>query len=57
MGKPNKCTMYRNVDVNENVTVSGSSLGGTAGWESTKIIGLTEVCPNRGNGCTKYNCQ
>lgn len=49
--------MYRNVDVNENVTVSGSSLGGTAGWESTKIIGLTEVCPNRGNGCTKYNCQ
>lgn len=57
LGKPQKCTMYRNVDVNGNVTISDSSYGGNAGWESTKITGLSEVCPDKGDGCTAYSCQ
>ncbi|WP_322932358.1 hypothetical protein VCM39_00615 [Bacteroides sp. CG01] len=57
LGQPKKCTLYRNEHVNGTVTISENSLGGVAGWESTRITGLVEICPNKGGGCTAYSCQ
>lgn len=56
-GSPKFCTLYRNVHVSGKIeyTNKEGSLG--AGWVSSKVEGLKDNCPNRGEGCTAYSCQ
>lgn len=56
-GRPDECTLYRHVHINGNIVYSddGSSLG--ADWETKKVKGVKEICPDKGSGCTVYSCQ
>lgn len=56
-GKPEVCTLYRNVHVDGKVEISSTDRGGEVNWSSSRVEGMRERCPKDGNGCTVYSCR
>lgn len=56
-GSPVFCTLYRYIHTNGTVVHSETEKSLGVGWTSSKVEGLKEKCPIKGNGCTVYSCQ
>lgn len=57
LGKPKICTLYRNEHITGKIIYSEQEMSGDLGWTSSKVPGLVEKCPDKGNGCTAYSCM
>ena len=45
------------VDEIGKIIYSEQEMSGDLGWTSSKVPGLVEKCPDKGNGCTAYSCM
>lgn len=56
-GRPDDCKLFRHVNANGNIAYTTDGKGFEVGWTTTQIIGVMELCPHSGGGCTVYSCQ
>lgn len=57
LGQPKDCIMYKHVKVDGSVKYTGEEVDLGAEWSVSRIDGVKEKCPKKGDGCTVYECS
>ena len=59
-GRPKFCTLYIYMKGSETIAISGSPipwLEASEEYTKKRVEGITDMCPDKGNGCNPYGCQ